>query len=191
MATFQEIIEWVKDNILAANAKVGLKISGFELSFSTEDIRQMIADRDAVRMILSRCFIQRRLFYSSYEKEGRGFVGKSVEEIVSVLREETDRLRGKGGTNAPIVRLLLQFESTAVHLRQSVQELTDDNWETLRNSLSVFRRDAIPLVDVLINLLPEDDAIRQEAEKLVAIAMSSLPGNYILSVADSWAHIPV
>ena len=155
MTTFQEITEWIRDNLLAANANVAIKIPGLELSFSTEDIRHMMADTEAIRTILSRCFIQRRLFYVPYEKERPALVETSALEVVSILPEEIAQLRGAAGQSAPLVRLLLQLESATVHLRQMVQELNDDSWQSLEKVLFSFRRDAIPLVDVLINLLAD------------------------------------
>ena len=123
-------------------------------------------------------------------KERPALVETSALEVVSILPEEIAQLRGAAGQNAPLVRLLLQLESATVHLRQMVQELNDDSWQSLEEVLFSFRRDAIPLVDVLINLLAEDDQIRQKAEELVAVAMSSLPTNLRLEAADVWMQIP-
>jgi hypothetical protein len=165
MAVHLIIAQYAKDVMGKISSEVEVGFPPFSVKINFEGLRDLQVDVPGIHLTLQRCFVQRRLFNMSMDAEALDFVLISAKEIYKMLQERADSLSKLGGSNRVPFKTILAWESATNKLIQNIRDrISEVGAVTVASAdakgadaIRQYRIQALPLVDVLISVLPEND----------------------------------
>lgn len=168
--------------LLARVTKVVVKLGLVEVTFERDTLKELFQNQAFVHSLLSDLFLDRRVMWMDFTREKPEWVIKSLEEMVTRIDQAVARISAPAASeDADLSGLLHRWRDACVRARQATQDRLDEMKENNRTAfhqdefidptdflpkiLVVFRKETLPFVSALLQLLPEDDPYRAEVQK--------------------------
>ena len=153
-------------------------------------VPQLQQDEDLLEVILSRCFIQRRVMWEDYGRETLTLCIKSLHETKDELERLHEKFPRTSPHRSPLQAWANQCKEAADVLRTAWKEQYEpdnssigmDAHEWIPDILGALRKASYPTVEMMIDLLPDKSHIKSQAQSKL---------EHGTEVAVKYFHVPI
>jgi hypothetical protein len=189
------LVRKVLDILLASEggaSKIEISAAGPKLIIEKAEIAEMQRHPQAVRLMLTECFLWREAFWQDLAAEHVDYVIESLKTVETELKLHEQKLAGSSslaaiGTARFVLLWLNAVRLARKELEKKIAEINaekaadpfyeyagEDRHEAMVDSLKELRVQVYPTVKTLVALLPEKDEIRDQVESRLDRGMATL-----------------
>ena len=179
--TFAQILRMLSRDVSITKVELTAAPPFVNMVFETQDIRHLPEAFDTIRDIVTLHFIRRQVMWMDIAKEEPQYVLASLETAEKGLDTQLHKLIEKAGPDVSALATFVRSWATACalarkDLRRTLDDIDaekaqilgydsagEDRDEALRDALVLLRKTVYPLIYALIEVLPKDDGVRQQA----------------------------
>jgi hypothetical protein len=168
----------------------------------------LIGDRRMVGELLSECFIERRVMWKDFRQETPTECLSSLDELTNLLEQNIVKLQpSEAEKDKTLAEILSLWKARGVVAQKELKDAVESG-ETIPTNgqrgsstdsgnadctereiepLTSFRIETLPIIGFLIDLLPDGDPVKSDAQECRTTAQNDLVRFYSVSV-DQLRH---